>query len=193
VIREFAAAMLILFPPGLACAANQSQDLAAAPSKTQSAPPVTPAAAPPKAPKPKPKRVWTDENLGEAGGTISVVGDPQSASKDQGAQRPQGKPNSGKSPDGAVDSRTLAVVRQQLQRLQSNLDQVDRQLAQLKGFSKGDAKNAGGLQKDTWQYNSSSVEDQLRHLQEKKANLQTAIDNLLDAARRSGIEPGQLR
>jgi len=44
-----------------------------------------------------------------------------------------------------------------------------------------------------WQYNSSSVEEQIRHLQEKKANLQAAIDDLLDAARRIGIEPGQLR
>jgi hypothetical protein len=192
-IRAFAAAMLIFFPSGLACAASKSQDQPAAPSQTQSAPPVTPAAAPPKAPKPKPKKVWTDENLGETGGTISVVGDAQSASKGQDAQWLQATSAPGKAPDGAVDARTLAVVRQQLQRLQSNLDQVDRQLAQLKGFSKGDAKNAGGLQKDTWQYNSSSVEEQLRHLQEKKANLQTAIDNLLDAARRSGIEPGQLR
>jgi hypothetical protein len=185
VIREFAVALLILFPSGLVCAANKSRDQAPAPSQTQSAPP--------KAPKPKPKRVWTDENLGEAGGTISVVGDAQSASKGQSAQRPQATSAPGKAPDGAVDARTLAVVRQQLQKLQSNLDQVDRQLAQLKGFSKGDTKNAGGLQKDTWQYNSSSVEEQIRHLQEKKANLQTAIDDLLDAARRIGIEPGQLR
>jgi hypothetical protein len=193
VIREFAAALLTLFPSGLVCAANKSRDQAPTPSQTQSAPPVTPTAAPPKAPKPKPKRVWTDENLGEAGGTISVVGDAQSAPKGQAAQRPQATSAPGKAPDGVVDARTLAVVRQQLQRLQSNLDQVDRQLAQLKGFSKGDTKNAGGLQKDTWQYNSSSVEEQIRHLQEKKANLQTAIDDLLDAARRIGIEPGQLR
>jgi hypothetical protein len=37
------------------------------------------------------------------------------------------------------------------------------------------------------------VEDQLKQLQAKKANIQAAIDNLLDAARASGIEPGQLR
>jgi hypothetical protein len=182
VIREFAAAMLIFLPLGLPCAANQST------------PPATQAAAqPPKTPKPKPKKVWTDENVGEIGGTISVVGDPQSASKAQAAQRLQAKPTPGKSPDGTIDPRTIAAVRQQLQRLQSNLDQVDQQLAQLKAFSKGDAKNTGGMQKDTWHYNSSSVEEQLRHLQEKKLNLQTAIDNLLDASRKSGIEPGQLR
>jgi hypothetical protein len=156
-------------------------------------PPNAPAAALPKAAKPRPKKVWTDENLGEAGGTISVVGDPQAASKGQAVQRPQAKPTLGKSPGETVDPRTLAAVRQQLQRLQMNLDQIDQQLAQLKGFSKGDAQNAGGIRRDTSQYNSSSVEEQLRHLQEKKANLQTAIDNLLDAARKSGIEPGQMR
>jgi hypothetical protein len=193
VIRKFAAAPLILFAPGLLCAANQSQDQAPAPPQRQSTPPNARAAAPPKAPKPRPKKVWTDENLGEAGGTISVVGDPQAASKGQAVQRPQAKPTAGKSPGETVDPRTLAAVRQQLQRLQMNLDQIDQQLAQLKGFSKGDAKNAGGIQRDTSQYNSSSVEEQLRQLQEKKANLQTAIDNLLDAARKSGIEPGQMR
>jgi hypothetical protein len=189
VIRKFAAALLILFAPGLIYAANKSQDQATTPSQTES--PAT--AAPPKGLKPKPKKVWTDENLGEAGGTISVVGDPKAGPKGQAVQRPQAKPTPGKSRGETVDPRTLEAVRQQLQRLQLNLDQVDQQLAQLKGFSKGYAKNAGGLQRDTWQYNSSSVEEQLRHLQEKKANLQTAIDNLLDAARKSGIEPGQLR
>jgi hypothetical protein len=193
VIRAFAAALLIFLSPCLICAANKSQDQATTPSQTESPAAATTTAAPPKARKPKPKKIWTDENLGEAGGTISVVGDPKAGSEGQTVQRPQAKPTPGKSPGETVDPRTLEAVRQQLQRLQLNLDQVDQQLAQLKGFSKGDAKNAGGLQRDTWQYNSSSVEEQLRHLQEKKANLQTAIDNLLDAARKSGIEPGQLR
>ena len=192
-IRECAAALLIFLAPCLICAANQSQDQATTPSQTESPAAATTTAAPPKALKPKPKKVWTDENLGETSGAISVVGDPKAGSKGQTVQRPQAKPTPGKSRGETVDPRTLEAVRQQLQRLQLNLDQVDQQLGQLKGFSKGDAKNAGGLQRDTWQYNSSSVEEQLRHLQEKKANLQTAIDNLLDAARKSGIEPGQLR
>jgi prefoldin subunit 5 len=92
-----------------------------------------------------------------------------------------------------VDAKTLAALRQQLQKLESDLAVVDRQLAQLKGFSKGDSKNAGGLQSDTWQYNSSSVDEQLRQMQQKKSQIQAAIDNLLDAARASGVEPGQLR
>jgi ferritin len=42
-------------------------------------------------------------------------------------------------------------------------------------------------------YDSSSVEEQLQHLQEKKKRIQSTIDELLDAARKAGIEPGDLR
>jgi hypothetical protein len=144
--------------------------------------------------KPKPKKVWTDENLGEVGGTISVVGEPQNAPRNQAATGlRQTKSTAAKTSDGTVDPKVLAELRQQLQKLQSDLALTDRQLLQLKGFSKGDSKNAGGLQSDTWQYNSSSVEEQIRHLQEKKTQIQSTIGNLLDAARASGIEPGQLR
>jgi len=37
------------------------------------------------------------------------------------------------------------------------------------------------------------VPDQIKSLEAKKSALQVAMDNLLDAARASGIEPGQLR
>jgi hypothetical protein len=192
-IRALAIAATLLACLGVARAANRAQDPAATSSETQSSVPSPPATQVAKTPKPKPKKVWTNEELGEVGGTISVVGDPRGSATNHAAQSRQAKPVPAKSPNGAVDPKTLAAVRQQLQKLQSDLAVVEKQLAQLQGFSKGDSKDAGGLQSNTWQYNSSSVEEQLRHLQEKKANFQTAIDNLLDAARASGIEPGQLR
>jgi hypothetical protein len=37
------------------------------------------------------------------------------------------------------------------------------------------------------------VPDQIKALETKKNSLQAAMDQLLDAARASGIEPGQLR
>jgi hypothetical protein len=77
--------------------------------------------------------------------------------------------------------------------LQADLASVEQQLSDLKGFSKGDAKGTGTLSTNTFQYSTASVEDQLKQLQAKKANIQAAINNLLDAARASGIEPGQLR
>jgi hypothetical protein len=192
-LRALPIAVLFFASPALIRATNRLQDPAAASAPTQNPDPATTAASPPRAPKPKPKKVWTDENLGEVGGTISVVGTAQSASKSPSALARSPKTPPRKSSDASVDPQTLAKLRQELQKLQSGLAIVDRQLGELQGFSKGDSKNTGGLQSDTWQYNSSSVEAQLRHLQESKTKIQASIDNLMDAARASGIEPGQLR
>ncbi|MGA2429622.1 MAG: hypothetical protein ABSH13_14070 [Candidatus Acidiferrum sp.] len=179
--------------PALLWAANR-QDPAAGPAQVQNSSPATasqPAPAP-KIPKPKPKKVWTDDNLGEIRGTISVVGNPQNAYKGQAAQSNRAKPAAGKSPD-AVDPKTLAAAREKLQKLQSDLAIVDQQLSALKGFSKGEQSGSNGMQANTWQYDSSSVEEQIRRIEDKKTKLQGTIDDLLDAARAAGIEPGQLR
>jgi hypothetical protein len=196
-IRALAIAATLLVYVGVLRAANSEQDPAVSSQTQDSGPSPTAASAPTSAPakvsKPKPKKVWTNEDLWEAGGTISVVGNPQSSATNKAAQPRQAKSTSTKPPDGTVDAKTLAAVRQQLQKLQADLTLVDQQLTDLKGFSKGDAKGTGTLSTNTFQYSTASVEDQLKQLQTKKANIQAAIDNLLDGARASGIEPGQLR
>jgi hypothetical protein len=77
--------------------------------------------------------------------------------------------------------------------LQAQLAKVDRQLTDLKDFSKGSAKSSGGIQRNTWVYKTSSVDEQLRTLQANRNQIQAAIDGLYDNARKNGIEPGQLR
>jgi hypothetical protein len=186
-IRALTIAATLLVCVGVLWAANSAQDPTVS-SQTPSS-----AAATATVSKPKPKKVWTNEDLGEAGGTISVVGNPQSSATNKTAQPRQAKSTSTKPPDGTVDAKTLAAVRQQLQKLQADLAVADQQLTDLKGFSKGDLKGTGALSTNTFQYSTASVEDQLKQLQAKKAHIQAAIDNLLDAARASGIEPGQLR
>jgi hypothetical protein len=190
-IRALTIAATLLIYGDMLRAANSAQDPAVL-SQTQASGPSS-AAATATASKPKPKKVWTNEDLGEVGGTISVVGHSQSSVANKAAEPRQAKSASPKPPDGTVDAKTLAVVRQQLQKLQADLASVDQQLSDLKGFSKGDAKGTGTLSTNTFQYSTASVEDQLKQLQAKKANIQAAINNLLDAARASGIEPGQLR
>ena len=190
-IRALTIAATLLICMGALRAANSTQDPTVS-SQTQTSEP-SPTAESAKVSKPKPKKVWTNEDLGEVGGTISVVGNPQSSATNKTAQLRQAKSTSTKPPDGTVDAKTLAAVRQQLQKLQADLAVVDQQLTDLKGFSKGDAKGTGTLSTNTFQYRTASVEDQLKQLQGKKVNIQAAIDNLLDAARASGIEPGQLR
>jgi prefoldin subunit 5 len=87
----------------------------------------------------------------------------------------------------------LEQLRQQLQKLQANIDQLDKQIEQLEGASHGDSKNLGVLTSDPSRYSMEPVPDQIKALEAKKSSLQAAMDQLLDAARASGIEPGQLR
>jgi hypothetical protein len=154
--------------------------------------------------KPKPRKVWTNDDMSEVTGTISVVGTPQqkqpiTPSKISSLQ-PAGpvKASAAKTPDAktkndSVDPKALAQLREQLQKLQAGIDQLDRQITQLKDASHGNSKNMGVLTSDPSQYSMEPVPDQIKALEAKKASLQGAMDQLLDAARASGIEPGQLR
>jgi hypothetical protein len=154
--------------------------------------------------KPKPRKVWTNDDMSEVTGTISVVGMPQqkqpiTPSKISSLQ-PAGpvKASAAKTPDAktkndSVDPKALAQLREQLQKLQAGIDQLDRQITQLKDASHGNSKNMGVLTSDPSQYSMEPVPDQIKALEAKKASLQAAMDQLLDAARASGIEPGQLR
>ena len=192
-----AAAMLVC---GGGVAAAQSQDQTAASGSTASGASASSAAAA----KPKPKKVWTNEDMGDVTGTISVVGTaqqkpaptPSRISSFQPAVPSAGNPKQGataKSGDASVDPRILAQLRQQLQKLQSSIDLLDKQIEQLKGAARGDSKNLGVLTSDPSSYSMEPVPDQIKALEKKKSALQASMDQLLDAARASGIEPGQLR
>jgi hypothetical protein len=148
--------------------------------------------------KPRPKKVWTNDNVSDVGGTISVVGSPSNGTGGSAAARSsgnnlKGQPKPTNATKASIDPKVVAQLRDQLQRLQSQLAIVERQLSDLKGASKGDSKNTGGVRQDTWSYDSSSVEEQIQHLQEKKKRIEATIDELFDAARKAGIEPGDLR
>ncbi|HXT76193.1 MAG TPA: hypothetical protein VN780_07855 [Candidatus Eisenbacteria bacterium] len=198
--REFAvAASVLLFtamPIGAASARTPSWQDASQPSSQAQSPASAPAATP--APsssstsstKPKPKKTWTNDNVSDASGTISVVGSANSATPSGKGSKVSPKPAA---TIESIDPKVVASLRDQLHRLQGQLNIVNKQYSDLKAQSKGEAKSAGGLQANTFNYDSSSVEEQLRRLQEKKKRLEDAIDQLLDAARKAGIEPGDLR
>ena len=183
VIRAFAIAGLFFASSILASAANRSQNPAACAPQAQNSAPAAPQATAADAPKPKRKKVWTNENLADAGGTISVVGNPQSTSK----LEPKRTANK------SVDPKFVASLRDQLQKLESQLAVVDQQLSDLKDLNKGESKRTGGVRQDTWHYDSSSVEEQIRRLQDMKTKIQASIEAILDEARKRDIDPGQLR
>ena len=185
-IRKVAAASLLFALSALVASATRPQDPANAPVPTPSTQSSSSSPAP-NPPKPKPKKVWTNDNVPEASTGVSVVG-----SNSPGSSKTSQKPAHAAS-KSSIDPRIIASLRDQLNRLEGQLSIVDRMYSDLKAQSKGESKNAGGLQQNTSVYDSSSVAEQLQHLQEKKKRIQGSIDELLDAARKAGIEPGDLR
>jgi hypothetical protein len=126
----------------------------------------------------KPKKVWTNEDMKSAG-TVSVVGDPRNKPKMSAPKN--------------VSGSYVASVRKQLEKLQKQISDIDKQLVDLKNFSEGDSSsNASGIKLNKT-YNREPIEVQMRALQDQKTDLQAQIDALLDDARKKGVEPGQLR
>jgi hypothetical protein len=129
----------------------------------------------------QPKKTWTNDNLSDAKGAVSVVGDSKAGSKSKAH------------PAKPADAQYVASVRKQLEKLNMQMAEADRQIADLTNFSKGEPSTSASGIKLGKGYNREPVEVQIRALQEKKKDLQSKMDALLDDARKRGVEPGQLR
>jgi hypothetical protein len=168
------AAMLTLFAAFSAAAQSQDSSVPAPPAPSQDS--ATPAAE-----TKKPKKVWTNENLSNASGTVSVVGDPKNATKPKSA------------PSKPVDAQYVASVRNQLAKFQGQINDIDKQLVDLKNFSEGEPSTSAGGLKLHKSYSTEPIEAQMRALREKKKDLESKIDALLDEARKKGVDSSQLR
>jgi hypothetical protein len=124
------------------------------------------------------KKVWTNENLNEARGTISIVGDKRN-------------PKYSVTPNKPADPATGARVRQDLQKLQAQLDDVNKQLALYKAFENGEpvSTNVRDFDKGV---SRIPVDQQMVKLREKAVKLKLQIDELVDEARKKGVPPSQL-
>lgn len=129
----------------------------------------------------KPKKVWTNDDVGGLSSPVSVVGNSKNGGK------------GGSGTGGKADGQYIANTKKELAKLQAQLDDTDKQLADLKDFSQGKpAATTSGYQINKG-YNRVPVDQQISNLEEKKKQLQTKIDALLDEARKKGVEPGELR
>lgn len=170
--------------PGSAQAPAPSSSSTQNGSQTQSStqPQAKDPAAPAPSPNPnpdKPKKVWTNENLAEANGNVSVVGDPKHAARG-GSSNPQ------------ADPQFIANTKKQLEKLEMELGDTNKKLATLKDFNAGESVSYSGYQYRKG-YDREPVNDQIRELEEKKKQTQAKIDALLEEARKRGVQPGQLR
>jgi hypothetical protein len=171
--RSLSFMMLLVF-----FAASASAQAPAASSPVPAAPTSNPA---PTTDTTKPKKVWTNDNLAHTNGAVSVVGDSNNG--------PKAKPVPAKS----ADAQYIASVRKQLEKLQEQIAELDKQLVDLKNFSSGEPSSASSGIKLNKSFDRDPIEVQIRELQAKKKDLEARTDALLDEARKKGVEPGQLR
>lgn len=124
----------------------------------------------------KPKKVWTNEDV-KSSGPVSVIGDPQHQ------KYPMTKP-----PDPAL----VAKYKASLQKLQSQLDDVNKQLQAFQDFKDGKPVSEGG-QDSSHSYSRTPVNQQMSRLQAKKKQLEDDMDALFEESRKKGIESGLLK
>jgi len=129
----------------------------------------------------KKKKVWTNDDVSGLNDPVSVVGNAKNSGTPALA-----------AVDGKADSQYIANTKKQLEKLQAQLADTDKQLAALKDFMEGKRPESAGYQINRG-YNREPVDQQVASLEDKKKQLQEKIGALLDEARKKGVLPGQLR
>jgi hypothetical protein len=158
-------------------AACSSQSASPAPATSPAQPPNGNALAPTEVKKTK--KVWTNDDVNGLNGPVSVVGNSKNLGKG--------------GPDSKADGQYIANTRKELQKLQAQLDDTEKQLQDLKSFSEGKAPATSSGYPINKGYNRVPVDQQITSLQDKTKQLRGRIDALLDEARKKGVDPGDLR
>jgi hypothetical protein len=169
---------------GLQTMAQTQGSTSAAPSSQAPAGTKTPAAAGEKKPADgkKPKKVWTNEEVGSLQGTVSVVGTNRPAERETESSESADDPRRGK---------TLRY-RAAIAELRGKIDAADQRIAQYKNFKAEDSSPNGGINPHKG-YSMVPLDEQVKQLEEKKKQLLANIEDLENQAKKEGIEPGELR
>ena len=134
----------------------------------------------------KPKKVWTNDEIGLVKGGVSVVGDGK-----------QGEPSRAAAEDSSGDSRdagaeTVRKYRDQIRQLRDQIAAADRRIEQLKSFKGENTSPSAGININQG-YNMVPVEEQVKQREEKKRKLEAKIEDVEVEAKKNGVDPGELR
>lgn len=160
----------------IVCIAQESQAASPSAPSQQPALATTEPTPTPAAKTEKPKKVWTNDDVKSAG-SVSVIGD---------------KGNQKYTMTKPADPATITKYRNSLQRLQVQLDDVNKQLKLYDDFTEGKPVSEGGRDMSHG-YSRTPVDQQAAKLREKKKQLEDQMDGLYEEARKKGVESGQLK
>jgi hypothetical protein len=133
----------------------------------------------------KNKKVWTNDEISKVGeGSISVVGNASEASSQGASSKSAGA--------ASVKERQVTTYRSRLRQLQNQLESTEKQISDLRNFKAENTGASAGISINRG-YSMTPVEDQVKSLEEKKKRIQAQVSDIEDAARKDGIEPGELR
>jgi len=138
--------------------------------------------------KPKAKKVYTADDLSSLHGTISVVGDKSggSAGRDD-ADDSDAQASSANNSEQQWRSRAQAIKQQ--------IADTDRQISDVKAeIAKQGAASfdpSSGLSQGVIIVHDRNAE--VKQLEDRKAGLERQLDDLADAARKAGADPGWAR
>jgi hypothetical protein len=134
----------------------------------------------------KPKKVWTNDDVGSLKSSVSVVGNKQSS----GRRMVEEEDQSGEQSDSHAER--VRQYRDAIEQLRSQIAQADARIAQLKDLKAENTTPSGGISLNKG-YNMVPPEEQVKQLEERKKQCQSKIGDLENEARKEGIDPGELR
>jgi hypothetical protein len=159
--------------PASASASSQATDAEKAPAAAGDKKP---------ADKAKPKKVWTNEEVGSLPGTVSVVGSNRPAERETESSESVRDPRRGK----------ILRYRAAIAELRKKIEAADQRIAQYKNFKGDDSSPNGGINPGKG-YTMVPLDEQVKQLEEKKKQWLGNIEDLENQAKKEGIEPGELR
>jgi DNA repair exonuclease SbcCD ATPase subunit len=176
---------LLLFLMAIPAVSSAQGTQSSAPSAA--APTSKPAQPPATAEKKKPKKVWTNDDLGSVKGKVSVVGEQSNSDDEQdGVKSYQAQQKED------VRQQQISMYRDQIQQLQGQIEATEQRINQLKNF-KGENTSPNGGINPSHGYNMVPLADQVKQLEDRKKQLQAKIQDIETDAKKNGIEPGDLR
>lgn len=136
--------------------------------------------------KKKPKKVWTNDEIAKTSGGVSVVGEATSPSS--GTAKKQDSADAKNDPR----QRQINEYKDQLSKLQSQIDATDSRINQLKNFKGENTSPSSGINLSQG-YDMVPIADQIKQLEDKKKQLRAKMDDIETDAHKNGITSDDLR